>query len=173
MLITKWKHLSHYSDVIMYAMASQITSLTIVYSTVYSGTDQRKHQSYASLAFVRGIHWSPVNSPHKRPVTWKMLPFDDVIMHHFNDPNTFVIWFKTGSPNLSRRFYLPYWDGDQMTAVWQTVCSNAFPGRQIVQTSLKFVTKSPVDNMPALVQITIRHRTGDKLLFEPMMAYFF
>ena len=46
----------HYSDVIMGAMASQITSLTIVYSTVCPGADQRKHQSSASLAFVRGIH---------------------------------------------------------------------------------------------------------------------
>ena len=61
-------------------MASQITSLTIVYSTVYSGADQRKHQSSASLAFVRGIHRSLVNSPHKGPVTRKMFPFDDVIM---------------------------------------------------------------------------------------------
>ena len=70
----------HYNDVIMGAMASQITSLTIVYSTVYSGTDQRKHQSSASLAFVWGIHRWPVNSPHKAPVTRKMFPFDDVIM---------------------------------------------------------------------------------------------
>ena len=61
-------------------MASQITSLTIVYSTVYSGADQRKHQSSASLAFVRGFHRGPVNSPHKWPVTPKMFPFDDVIM---------------------------------------------------------------------------------------------
>ena len=71
----------HYGDVIMSAMASQITSFTIVYSTVYSGTDQRKHQSSASLAFVRGIHRSPVNSPHKVLVTRKMFPFDDVIMN--------------------------------------------------------------------------------------------
>ena len=70
----------HYSDVIMGAMASQITSLTIVYSTVYSGTDQRKRQSSASLAFVRGIQRWPVNSPHKWPVTRKMFPFDYVIM---------------------------------------------------------------------------------------------
>ena len=61
-------------------MASQTTSLTIVYSTVYSGADQRKHQSSASLALVRGIHRWPVNSPHKWPVTRKMFPFDDVIM---------------------------------------------------------------------------------------------
>ena len=64
----------------MGAIASQITSLIIVYSTVYSDADQRKHQSSASLAFVWGIHRGPVNSPHKWPVTRKMLPFDDVIM---------------------------------------------------------------------------------------------
>ena len=68
-------------DVIMGAIASQITSLTIVYSTVYSDADQRKHQSSASLAFVRGIHRGLVNSPHKWPVTQKMFPFDDVIMN--------------------------------------------------------------------------------------------
>ena len=70
----------HYNDIIMGAIASQITSLTIVYSTLYSDADQRKHQSSASLAFVLGIHRSPVNSPHKWPVTGKMFPFDDVIM---------------------------------------------------------------------------------------------
>ena len=70
----------HYNDIIMSAMASQITSLTIIYSTVYSGADQRKHQSFASLAFVRGIHRGTVNSPHKGPVTRKTFPFDDVIM---------------------------------------------------------------------------------------------
>ena len=52
-------------------MASQITSLTIVYSTVYSSPDQRKHQSSASLAFVREIHRWLVNSPHNGPVTRK------------------------------------------------------------------------------------------------------
>ena len=70
----------HYDDVRMGAIASQITSLTIVYSTVYSGADQCKHQSSASLAFVWWIHWGPVNSPHKWPVARKIFPFDDVIM---------------------------------------------------------------------------------------------
>ena len=70
----------HYGDVIMGAIASRITSHRIVYSTVYADAYQRKHQSSASLAFVRGIHRGPVNSPHKCPVTWKMFPFDDVIM---------------------------------------------------------------------------------------------
>ena len=68
----------HYSDVIMSTTASQIT-VSNAYPTVCSGADQRKHQSSALLAFVRGIHRSPVNSPHKGPVTRKMFPFDDVI----------------------------------------------------------------------------------------------
>ena len=71
----------YYDDVIMGAMASQIISLTIVYSTVYSYTDQRIHQSSASLAFMRGIHLGPVNSPHKWPITREMFPFDDVIIY--------------------------------------------------------------------------------------------
>ena len=71
----------HYGDVIMGAIASQITRLIIVYSTVYSDAGQRKHQSSASLAIVWGIHRGPVNSPHKWPVTRKMFPFDDVIMY--------------------------------------------------------------------------------------------
>ena len=69
-----------YSEVIMGMMASQITSLMIVYSTIYSDADQRKHQSSEPLAFVWGIHQGLVNSPHKWPVTWKMFPFDDIIM---------------------------------------------------------------------------------------------
>ena len=85
--VTSW-HRYHYSDVIMSAMAYHITSLTIAYSTVYSGSDQRKHQSSVSLAFVRGIHRWPVNSPHKWPVTQKMFPFDDVSMA------TFLIGFR-------------------------------------------------------------------------------
>ena len=67
----------------MGAMASQITSHAIVYSSVNSGADQRKHQSSASLAFVRGIHRGPVNSLHKESVTRKMFPFDDIIMKIF------------------------------------------------------------------------------------------
>ena len=70
----------NYSDVIITTIASQIPSLTIVYSIVYSDADQRKHQSSAWLAFVLGIHRWPVNSPQKRPVTRKMFPFDDAIM---------------------------------------------------------------------------------------------
>ena len=71
----------HYCDVIMGVMVSQITSLIIVNSTVHSGTDQRKHQSSVSLAFVRGIHRGVVNSLHKWPATREMFPFDDIIMY--------------------------------------------------------------------------------------------
>ena len=74
--------IKHYHDVMMGMIASQITSLNIVYSTVYSDADQRKHQSSASLAYVRWIHRGPVNSPHKWPVTRKMFPLDDVIMNY-------------------------------------------------------------------------------------------
>ena len=70
----------HHNDVIMSSRASQIASLTIVWATVYSGTDQRKHQSSASPAFVWGIHRWPVNSPHKGPVTRNIFLFNDVII---------------------------------------------------------------------------------------------
>ena len=78
----KHKRHSHCSDVIMGAMVSQITSLTMVCSTVYSGADHRKHQNPASLAFVRGIHRWPVNSPHKEPVTREMFSLDNVIKYN-------------------------------------------------------------------------------------------
>ena len=89
-----------YNDVIMGAMASQITSVSSVNSTVCSGIDQIKHQSTASLAFVWGIHRWPVNSPHKGPVTRKVFPFDDAIM----------IGFLCGSDErfLTVRFQIQY-----------------------------------------------------------------
>ena len=83
----------HYNDAIMGAIASQITSLTIIYSIVYSDTNQRKHRSSASLTFVRGNHRGSVNSPHKWPVTRKMFPFPDVIM-----PGIFLHYNHIESP---------------------------------------------------------------------------
>ena len=71
---------THYSDIIMSTMASQITGIPIVCSTVCSGADQRKYQSSALLAFLRGILRWPLDSPHKGPVTRIMFSFDDVIM---------------------------------------------------------------------------------------------
>ena len=70
LFILRWRHNGH--------VASQITSLTIAYSSVYSGADQRKRS--ASLALVRGIHRWPENFPHKWPVSRKMFPFDEVII---------------------------------------------------------------------------------------------
>ena len=88
----------------MGAIASQITSLTIVYSTVDSDADQRKHQSSASLAFMRGIHRGPVNSQHKWPVTRKMFPFDDAIMIKC-EPNVLnkisILWIVKSSTNIT------------------------------------------------------------------------
>ena len=78
----------------MSEIASQITSLTIVYSTVLSGADQSKHQSSASLAFVWEIHRWPVNFPHKWPVTRKRFPFDDVIMNQITERPPHL-WMKS------------------------------------------------------------------------------
>ena len=81
-------------------MASQIIRRTTVYSTIYSGADQIKHQSSATLAFVRGIHRSPVKSPQKGPTTLKMFLFDS---HHEKLFESFM-----QSPSLMRhKFYVP------------------------------------------------------------------
>ena len=82
----------------MTRMASQITSLAIVYSTVYSGADQSKHQSSASLAFVWEIHRGPVNFPHKWPVMRRMFPFDDVIMR-YDFPILLVVHMSSSGRN--------------------------------------------------------------------------
>ena len=71
MKFPKQRKLAHCSDVIMSAMASLITGISIVYSIICSGTDHRKHQSSEPPAFVRGIHRWRVNSLHKEPVTRK------------------------------------------------------------------------------------------------------
>ena len=91
--------LSNYNDVIMSTVASQITSGSIV----GSGVDQRKHRSSASLAFVRGIHRGPVNSPHKGPVTRKMFLFDDVIMRFLFSPQHTRVWVRRMSNHISHR----------------------------------------------------------------------
>ena len=102
-VVNEWKTMkssvilfTHYSAIRMGAIASQITSLRIVYSTVYSGANQRKRQSSASLAFVRGIHWWPMNFPHKGPVTGKMFSFNDIIM---SNKKGFDKWIKKDLTN--------------------------------------------------------------------------
>ena len=110
--------LEHYCDVTMSAMASQITGLTIVYSTVHSGADQRNHQSSASLAFVRGIHWWPVNSLHKWSVTQKLFPFDDVIMTNSFDTDASHIKGKFCS--ILDNYAICYAAGNDIADVSQT-----------------------------------------------------
>ena len=100
----------HYDDVIMGTTVSLITSLTIVYSTVYPDGDRRKHQSSASLAFVWGIHRGPVNSPHKWPVTREMFPFDDVIMF-------ILIWWQRGGHVRKRLLRWFYWTEYTLTFI--------------------------------------------------------
>ena len=92
----------------MGTMASQITSLTIVYSTVYSGVDQRKHQSFASLSFVRGIH--------RWPVTRKMFPLDDIIMQlHFHIHIKVFMWHE----RILVTYFLSCWPQvGPMSAPW-------------------------------------------------------
>ena len=77
-------------------------------STVYSDADQRKHQSSASLAFVRGIHRGPVNSPHKWPVTRKMFPFDDVIMKPMSIRNL-LLGSTTGFFQIRQGQFTAWW----------------------------------------------------------------
>ena len=103
----------------MGVMASQITSLPIiVYSTVYSGADQRKRQSSASLAFVWGIHRWPVNSPPKGPVTRKMFPFDGVIMETQAHVSQDYLWVERNGPIDRVHSYLA---GVRTAPLWEYV----------------------------------------------------
>ena len=92
-LFCRWCKLPHSPAQPRMVRESQITSLTIVYSRSYSGANQRKHQSSASLAFVWGIHRWPVNFPHKRTVKRKIYPLDDVIMNWGQHTETEMISF--------------------------------------------------------------------------------
>ena len=76
--ILVFREINHYDDVIMGAMASQISSLPIVHSTIYS--DAKKTSKLCVTGLCAGNSPGTVNSPHKWPVTRKISPFDDVIM---------------------------------------------------------------------------------------------
>ena len=112
----KSNEMYHYSDIIMGAIESQITNdWLIVYSSVYSGKNQWKHQSSASLAFVQGIHWWPVNFPHKWPVTQKMFPLDDVIKTFISEA---VICYCSHALNHRNIVYRPYISPAQIAPRW-------------------------------------------------------
>ena len=90
------KHVQHYNDVIWARWRLKSPASWMFTQPFFQGADQRKHQRSASLAFVRGIHRWPVNSPHKGPVTRKMFPFDDVIMKRRQSmPQTHPCWMSS------------------------------------------------------------------------------
>ena len=129
--------LSHYSDVIMGTMAFQITDVSIVYSTVCSGVDQREHQRSESPAIVRGIYRWPVNSPHKGPVRRKIFPLDDVIMHSsiatvHSQPET-SDW-RISQKRLGRQDDCPcrHWGR------WSLSSTSPVPTRAVIQMSFPF-----------------------------------
>ena len=180
----------HYDDVKMGAIASQITSLTIVYSTVYSGADQSKHQSSASLAFVWGIHRGPVNSPHKWPVTRKMFPFDDVIMTK-ESVTGFTCTTRVKSRVSCRKGPICHALAWRVGLFWQDIIETQHRTVDPVSTSINVIKQwlsrrrftnfnfhllKPSNSSmrscrPLLVQITACRLFGTKLLCEPMLAY--
>ena len=137
----------HYNDVIMDAIASKITSLASVYSAVWLGADQRKHQSSASLAFVRGIHRSPVNSPYKGPVTRKMFLFVDVIMGWLLMPRKACptsMGKRTPEPPQHYSDVIMSMMASHITSVsivYLTVCSGPAQRKHLNSASLAFVRR--------------------------------
>ena len=134
----------------MSAMASQITSILIVYSTVCSGTDQRKHLSSASPVFVRRIHRWPVNSPHKGPVTRQMFPFDDVIMK----------WLMRSRGTSCVNTLRLRQNGCHFPDIFICVFLNEHFFATIF-------SDNPINNIPPFVQIMAWHRTGSCISDAP------
>ena len=150
-----------------------------VNSTVYSDADRGKHQNSASLAFVRGIHRGPVNSPRKWPVTRKMFPFDDVIMFRVASPHSYD-YFSASEVTLevyyqeilysNRNTLRPRLNGRHFT---DKTHSKAFLNEDNgiwIKISLMFLPKDPINNISALVQIIAWPRPGDKPVSEPMLV---
>ena len=151
-LLAKFRDCAGVVHYIVRAMVSQITSLTIVYSTVYSGSDQRKRQSSASLAFVRGIHRWPMTMNGDRwipriPVTRKIFPFNDVIMlcsirRHAGANDD-------AKTRANRSNYL-FWGSNYAFVILQTVFPNSVFFYEsyciLIEITLKFTTKGPIDN---------------------------
>ena len=110
-------HFTHYNDVIMGTMTSQITSLTIAYSTVYSGADQRKHQSSASLAFVRGIHWWKTSNAENVSIWWRhheliaqLLKISDTVRKAISEHSvSLVTWNQFISPEGYEEWHPHNW----------------------------------------------------------------
>ena len=173
------EHRNHCSDVITSTMVPQITCVSSVYATLASGADQRKYQSFASLAFVRGIHRWPMNSSHKGPVTLENVSI--WWCHH-----VMVMASKTAEGLATVMIYY------QSTACCACANLNSLPWRKwppfcrqhfqmhfhewkvciSILISLRFVPKGPIDNKSALVQVMAWHQKGDTPLSEPMQTKF-
>ena len=138
----------------MSVMASHVTGVSFVCSVVCSGADQRKHQSSASLAFVRGIHRSPVNSPHKGPVTRKMFPFDDVIMFNLqNTPDISPVRTRYGMSFVSMDRVITginYIVWVLLSFIWNTYTSIVILSFKTVY-SMQYITKF---RMPSFVSLS-------------------
>ena len=156
----------------MGSMASQISSLTIVYSTVYSGADQRRHQSSASLAIVRGIHqdrWIPSTNGQQRGKCFHLMTSSYSYLGLLTylcvliSKVVLLSWFTSLRPRQNWRHFA------------DNVLKCNFLNENVwipVEISLKFIPKSLINNIPALVQIMVWRRTGDRPLYEPMMTRF-
>ena len=100
-----WWHVatmpSHYID----AIASQITGVSIVYSSVCSGTDQRKHLSSASHAFVRGTNRWPVNFPKQRARNAENV---SIRWRHYVREYIFTSWMFGQAEIIKFRVQIPY-----------------------------------------------------------------
>ena len=174
--------------------AYEITGLTIVYSTVYSGADQRKHQRSASLAFVRGIHRWPVNSPYAKDVSiwWR----HHAVAEGINIIHVYAFCLKINNQtfNILTGNTFEQWNGKysvvlhidlktQMTTHMKprqngrhfadAIFKCTFLNENVwipITISLKFVPQGPINNIPSLVQIMTWRRPGDKPLFGPIMV---
>ena len=168
----------------MTTIAPQITSLTVVYSTVYSDADQRKHQSSASLAFVWGIHrdrWIPRTKGQLRGKCFHLMTSSCV--HHVNDCECDecigLAWlmevnytscpYQT-APSHNINTLRPRQDGRRFP---DDTFERIFFNENVIiliKISLIFLPYGPINNIPVLVQIMAWRRSGDKPLYEPMMG---
>ena len=131
---------THYIDVIMTTIASQISSLTVVYSIVYSGAGQRKHQSSASLAFVRGIHrdqWIPRTKGQLRGKCFHLMTSS--CDHHPGDRP--AVWlFIRPVIHLSIPSGYKTFSGERVKRVaWNLVCWCILASLELIRIQSRFV----------------------------------
>ena len=144
----------HNNDVIMSAMACQITSPTIAYSTVYSGADQIKHQSSASLALwgeFTGDRWIPPQRASNAESFFNLMTSSWVWLYQ----HVLYMWLSTRKQNVETayQFYqgrkesrdilphwynLTHWGRDKMDATSQTTLSIAFSWMNMLEFRLNF-----------------------------------